>query len=214
MILLKTDDQSVATTDPLHHYYRFHSSIYDMTRWSFLFGRNEMIRELDLQPGQSVLEIGCGTGKNLQKIVELYPETELCGIDLSDHMLKKASSKLRGYTNVELIHGKFGEYPLNRKFDLILCSYMLSMTGKALKSIMENICLHLDEKGEVAVVDFQNTRVSWFESWMRKNHVTMNGSLTGDLSNRFSAKSVKLERAYLGLWEYVLFFGEKNIIAK
>lgn len=210
MIQLKTDDQSVTTTDPLHHYYRFHSLIYDMTRWSFLFGRNEMIRELDLQPGQSVLEIGCGTGKNLQKIVELYPETELWGIDLSDHMLKKASNKLCGYQNVELIHGKFGEYPLNRKFDLILCSYMLSMTGEVLKSIMENICLHLNENGVIAVVDFQNTRVSGFESWMQKNHVTMNGSLTDELSNRFSVRSMKLESAYLGLWKYVLFFGEKT----
>ena len=210
MIQLKSDDQSVTTTDPLHHYYRFQSLIYDMTRWSFLFGRNEMIKELDLKPGQSVLEIGCGTGKNLQKIVELYPETELWGIDLSDDMLKKASNKLSGYQNVELIHGKFGMYPLNRKFDLILCSYMLSMTGEALKSIMENICLHLDENGVLAVVDFQNTRLSGFESWMQKNHVTMNGSLTDELSNRFSVRSMKLESAYLGLWEYVLFFGEKT----
>ncbi len=29
---------------PLERYYRFHSRIYDATRWSFLFGRDKLVR--------------------------------------------------------------------------------------------------------------------------------------------------------------------------
>lgn len=207
---LKKRDISEAEQHPLQRYYRFHAAIYDMTRWSFLFGRDQIIRELKLQPGQSLLEIGCGTGKNLEKIKTLYPGTELYGIDLSEHMLQKASEKLRIYRDVELVHGTFGEHAFNRKFDLVLCSYMLSMTGSELENILQSITQHLHDGGQIAVADFHHTRLPWFELWMQKNHVSMSGNLTEHLCEYFTSGLVRLKPAYGGIWKYVLFTGEKH----
>ncbi len=45
--------------------YRYQRYIYDFTRKYYLFGRDTLIRELNPPPGASVLEVGCGTGRNL-----------------------------------------------------------------------------------------------------------------------------------------------------
>ena len=83
---------------PLEKYYRFHSRIYDATRWIFLFGRDRLVKEIaaSFQPTR-ILEIGCGTGKNLVRLREMFPGVDLTGLDLSQDMLEVARKKLVGY---------------------------------------------------------------------------------------------------------------------
>jgi len=59
-------------TAALEKYYKTHSKIYDVTRWSFLFGRNALIKAIAryCRP-EWILEIGCGTGKNLAALSRL-----------------------------------------------------------------------------------------------------------------------------------------------
>ena len=54
--------------------YRHQRYIYDLTRKYYLFGRDRLIRELDLKPGERLVEIGCGTARNLVRIARRYPE--------------------------------------------------------------------------------------------------------------------------------------------
>ena len=74
--------------------YRWTRHIYDLTRKYYLFGRDRMIRELDLPRGGSVLEVACGTGRNLAVISRAWPKAELYGMDISAEMLKTASATL------------------------------------------------------------------------------------------------------------------------
>src|SRR5688572_33390123 len=67
--------------------YRRQRHIYDITRRSFLLGRDPMIAGLAVPQGGSVLEIGCGTGRNLIEIHRRYPHACLYGIDISHEML-------------------------------------------------------------------------------------------------------------------------------
>ncbi|MEM1357475.1 MAG: methyltransferase domain-containing protein, partial [Bacteroidota bacterium] len=77
---------------PLSQYYQFQSRIYDLTRWSFLFGRKHLLASLPFRPTEplQILEVGCGTGHNLLRLAKKYPEAEITGIDLSTDMLAKA----------------------------------------------------------------------------------------------------------------------------
>ncbi|MEO0441817.1 MAG: SAM-dependent methyltransferase, partial [Pseudomonadota bacterium] len=45
--------------------YRSQSGLYDVTRKYYLLGRDQLIRDLAPPPGGRVLEIGCGTARNL-----------------------------------------------------------------------------------------------------------------------------------------------------
>ena len=43
--------------------YRLQRYFYDATRKYYLLGRDRLLNEMDIQPGQHVLEAGCGTAR-------------------------------------------------------------------------------------------------------------------------------------------------------
>ena len=69
-----------ARLQAIDRYYRVHARIYDQTRWTFLFGREDLMRRLaaTLNP-ERLLEVGCGTGKNLLELGRLFPRARLSG---------------------------------------------------------------------------------------------------------------------------------------
>ena len=74
--------------------YRRQRHIYDLTRKFYLLGRDRLIDELAPPPGARVLEIGCGTGRNLIRAAKLYPDIRACGIDISEEMLRTARANV------------------------------------------------------------------------------------------------------------------------
>jgi S-adenosylmethionine-diacylgycerolhomoserine-N-methlytransferase len=72
--------------------YRRQRHIYDLSRKFYLLGRDEAIARLRPAPGDRVLEIGCGTGRNLVKVAQGYPDTRLFGLDVSREMLATAAA--------------------------------------------------------------------------------------------------------------------------
>lgn len=74
--------------------YRGQRHIYDFTRKYYLFGRDTLIAGLDAEDGMRVLEVACGTGRNLARIGKAWPGTQLYGLDISAEMLKSARARL------------------------------------------------------------------------------------------------------------------------
>ncbi|HKJ31685.1 MAG TPA: class I SAM-dependent methyltransferase [Balneolales bacterium] len=198
--------------DILKQYYKFHSLFYDSTRWSFLFGRYKIIQRClksGIQP-DSILEVGCGTGKNLKVLTRDFPDSQITGIDISSAMLTKARNKVE-LSRVAL---KEDYYELEtfdqRTFDLILFSYSLSMMNPGWDRAIANACEHLKPGGHIAVVDFFDSNFSWFKRWMGVNHVRMDGHLKGELRKYFDPVDDQVKKAYLGVWDYLLFIGKKS----
>src|SRR6266446_4652210 len=67
--------------------YRRQRHFYDFTRKYYLLGRDRLIDGLAPPPGSRVLEIGCGTGRNLVAAARTWPQARLYGIDISAEML-------------------------------------------------------------------------------------------------------------------------------
>ena len=76
--------------------YRHQRHIYDLTRKYYLLGRDPLLAGLAPRPGDCVLEIGCGTGRNLVKAARLYPQARFHGIDISQEMLAAAQDAIAG----------------------------------------------------------------------------------------------------------------------
>ncbi|MBY8977469.1 class I SAM-dependent methyltransferase [Rhodobacteraceae bacterium NNCM2] len=74
--------------------YRRQRYIYDVTRKYYLLGRDGLIADLQPEPGQRVLEMGCGTGRNLILAARMYPQAEFFGIDISTEMLETATTNI------------------------------------------------------------------------------------------------------------------------
>ena len=84
--------------------YRTQRHFYDLTRKYYLLGRDRLIRDLAPPPGGTVLEIGCGTGRNLISAARAWPEARLFGIDISEAMLATARAKVARSENSALVN--------------------------------------------------------------------------------------------------------------
>jgi S-adenosylmethionine-diacylgycerolhomoserine-N-methlytransferase len=208
-----TETDSAAQASTIQGYYRLHAKIYDMTRWTFLFGRNRIIR-LAAEHGQPkrILEIGCGTGRNLRAMARTFPAARIAGLDVSGEMLRVARKSLAALARpVELIRRPYDQPVAEGKpFDLILFSYALSMFNPGWEDAIECARQDLSEDGRIAVVDFHDTRWSAFRRWMGFNHVRMEGHILDRLREQFLPREVSVRRAYGGLWRYMLFVGSKR----
>ena len=198
----------------LERYYRFHSKIYDMTRWSFLFGRREIVqRAAASRPdARQILEVGCSTGRNLRRLARLFPEAHLTGLDLSADMLAVAARKLGAYKDrITLIRKPYGEkFTPAEPPDIILFSYTLSMINPGWERCIGCAKKDLADKGVIAVTDFSDTNIEIFRRWMSMNHVQVRGHLLPELRKQFSPLESGEIRAYGGTWSYMHFIGEKN----
>jgi S-adenosylmethionine-diacylgycerolhomoserine-N-methlytransferase len=193
-------------------YYTLHAQIYDATRWTFLFGRHWIIDWLPFGRTEkiTIIEIGCGTGYNLKYLSQNYPKAKLVGYDLSKEMLNVADEKLRYVSNKLILRNEAyhteGSLP---KADVILFSYCLTMVNPHWQDLILQAKNDLKEGGIIAVVDFHNSPFSLFKRWMNKNHVRMDSHLLPFLQSHFQTKKYEIRRAYMGLWHYFLFMGEK-----
>jgi S-adenosylmethionine-diacylgycerolhomoserine-N-methlytransferase len=145
--------------------YRRQRHIYDLSRKYYLIGRDEAIARLRPGAGESVLEIGCGTGRNLIKAARAYPQATFCGLDVSREMLDTAAAAIAraGLTSriaiaaadatafdPELLFGR-------ERFDRVMISYALSMIPPwraalawALDVVAEGGSLHVVDFGDCA----------------------------------------------------------------
>lgn len=164
--------------------YRGQRHIYDLTRKYYLLGRDRLIDEMDVPDGGTVLEIGCGTGRNLAQIAKKWPEARLYGLDISEEMLKSASLNLRragcvdrttlGHADAANFDGLalFGR----TRFDRIMFSYTLSMIPDWQGALRQAAAL-LSTQGSIHIVDFgmQEGLPDWFRkallAWLAKFHV-------------------------------------------
>jgi len=160
--------------------YRHQRLIYDLTRRYYLLGRDRLIAELAPPPGARILEIACGTGRNLARIGQAYPGRRLYGLDISEEMLRSARAKLAGKARLARADAcrlepasLFGV----SSFDRIVLSYSLSMIPDW-KGALAEAAKHLTPGGELHVVDFgsQARLPGWFRSglraWLARFHVT------------------------------------------
>ena len=202
-----------ASSETLQRYYRIHAAFYDATRWAFLFGREQIIRELlrHAPSPQRILEVGCGTGKNLQALHRSYPDARLCGVDLSREMLGKARRKCAGISQLELHQQRYDAPLAPGSFDVVLFSYALSMFNPGWEEALRTACRDLAPGGILAMVDFHNSRFPLFKSWMAKNHVRMDAHLLPLASRLTTTRFVRECSAFGGLWTYHLFLGEKTV---
>lgn len=196
----------------LRSYYRWHAKFYDATRWAFLFGRRGLIATVadQVKTPERILEIGCGTGKNLVALAEAFPGARITGLDLSPDMLDCARAKIAPFADrIDLLHRPYDGLVAGEegKFDLVVISYALSMINPGFDEVIRLCRGDLREGGVIAVVDFHETRWTWFRKWMGVNHVRMEGQILAQLDAGYEAVVRRIGRGYGDLWRYVTFVG-------
>jgi phosphatidylethanolamine/phosphatidyl-N-methylethanolamine N-methyltransferase len=132
-----------ASAERMERVYERLSGTYDLIFDKVLQpGREEALRELALQPGERVLEIGVGTGL----VLPMYPrDVEVTGIDLSDAMLAEAHERIvrHGLRHVSVLRMDAAalDFP-DGSFDAVFAPYVISVVPDPARvmSEMARVC--------------------------------------------------------------------------
>lgn len=136
----------------------YYTGVYDFLH-EFLVQDTAFYRST-LDPARdSVLELGCGTGRVLLPLVEAGLPT--VGLDISESMLAIAREKLHGRTTAapwELVCGDMRRYDLGRRFGAILIpfnTFLYMHTPEDRAACLSTACAHLADDG-VLIIDVFN----------------------------------------------------------
>jgi S-adenosylmethionine-diacylgycerolhomoserine-N-methlytransferase len=216
---MTTSDPAGQHASLMDKVYRRQRYFYDLTRKYYLFGRDRLIREMALPEGAAVIEIGCGTARNLIRIARLHPTARLYGLDASTEMLKTASAALEraGLTHrVDLRHAYAEDLTpslFNRiePFDAAIFSYSLSMIpdwNRALRAASAA----LKPGGRLHIVDFGDLGRSGpvrslLKRWLALFHVEPREELLGSLEQQAAGSALRT----LPLRYAFLFTGDRKV---
>jgi len=151
-------------------YYDKFSRVYDIFSPKVYYhrARDAAISSLDLQKGQTVLNVPVGTGQNLEYFQNyLHGTGQIIGVDLSEGMLSKAFKKIssNGYSNVSLEQRDVAEINAawledfrknnpNTQIDAILCD--LGLSGfEDWEQVIQNFISVLKPEGRLVVMDWE-----------------------------------------------------------
>lgn len=187
--------------DLMDRIYRYQRHIYDLTRKFYLLGRDELIRALDPSLRGHVLEVGCGTGRNLIAAAQAYPLTRFYGLDISAEMLETARANIvrAGLSDrILLARGDATQFDAAALFgqptyDRVFFSYALSMVPDWRAAVEAGMHV-LAPGGRLHVVDFgQQERLprafrAVLFAWLRRFHVAPRAELPQVLADLAEAE--------------------------
>ncbi len=138
--------------------YNLLAKIYPIFEFTFLLPpgiRERAVKTLELSAGGRVLEIGCGTGRNLAHLLRAVgPQGAVYGVDASDGMLAKARQLCdrQGWQNVRLLQQDAGEMILPEPVDGVLFSLSYAVMPES-RQVLAQAWNYLRPRGWVVIMD-------------------------------------------------------------
>lgn len=145
----------------LESFYGKQADDYDTTRRGLLHGREDLFRRLPTPPGGVWIDLGGGTGANLELLGDRIRQLKsVCLVDLTPSLLRVARQRIarHGWTNVVALEEDASRLPLRLEdADVVTFSYSLTMIPDWYTAI-ENAWRLLKPNGQIGVVDFYVSR--------------------------------------------------------
>jgi demethylmenaquinone methyltransferase/2-methoxy-6-polyprenyl-1,4-benzoquinol methylase len=200
--------------EAVRHLYRRRAGRYDRAVWLFRLAgfrfdryRRLTVAGLGLTPGNTVVDLGCGTGLNFPLLEEAVgPSGRIVGVDLTDAMLERAHERVRaaGWANVELVQADLAGYAPPGGAAGILSTFAIALVPEY-DAVIARCAAALRPGGRLAIFDLKEPE-GW-PRWLVQVAAWANRpfGVTLDLADRHPWKSV---RRHLAEREYrELYFG-------
>jgi S-adenosylmethionine-diacylgycerolhomoserine-N-methlytransferase len=143
-----------SAAERLQAFYAPQADRYDAFRRRLLHGREELIRRLPAAAGDVVVELGCGTGENLERFGgRLAGLRRLTLVDLCPALLEQARARACRLSNVEVVEADVTRYQPPEPVDCVYLSYALTMV-EDWRATIANAVAMVRPGGTLGVVDF------------------------------------------------------------
>jgi ubiquinone/menaquinone biosynthesis C-methylase UbiE len=168
-------------------------------RWSFYVAATsrETLTRLRLNPTDSVLDVGCGTGALLHQLSGSYPCARLAGIDPSPEMLAVARHRLP--PGLELKQGWAESIPFpDGAFDVVVSCNVLHYIREPLLALRDMLRI-VRPKGKLVITDWSDDYLAcricdWYLRLFNAAHVrTYRAQQLTDLLNTAGATEIRTD---------------------
>ena len=215
----------------MESFYAGQAQRYDDFRRRLLPGREDLYRRIEPQAGGTWVDLGGGTGANLESI---GPSIQRCGkiylVDLAPSLLAVARERIarHGWNHVEAVEGDACTFRPACAADVVTFSYSLTMIPDWFAAL-ENACAMLKPGGLIGVVDFYVSRKyvpatgvrhgwltrTFWPIWFGCDNVVLSADHVPYLHRHFTATHFTEGRAHvpylpLGRVPHYLFIGRKR----
>jgi demethylmenaquinone methyltransferase/2-methoxy-6-polyprenyl-1,4-benzoquinol methylase len=117
----------------------------------------KVIKQMDIQQGNSILDLGCGTGRNASLMAKYIGDTgHITGLDISELMEKQFLKKFKGKANISFAKQRIDQpFDLNKQFDIVFISFVIHGFPHEIRStVIQNAFTHLKPGGIFYILDF------------------------------------------------------------
>lgn len=179
--------------------YRKRAARYDLAMWLYRLAgfrvdhyRRLAVDALRLEPGDLVVDLGCGTGANFELLERAVgPSGRIVGVDLTDAMLEEAEDRVAaaGWVNVDLVQSDLARFELPAGTAGALSTFAIMLVPE-LDEVIAHAAARLGDGGRIAVCDFKEPRwPRWlvrFAAWLNKPY-----GVSLDLADRHPWESIR-----------------------
>lgn len=152
--MLRGQSRSGSAAERLQAFYAPQATRYDAFRERLLKGRAELIQRLPAPAGGVVVELGGGTGSNMERFgARLAQLKRYTVVDLCTALLEQARLRAKSHPQVEIVEADVTRYRPPEAVDCVFFSYALTMIDDW-RAALANAVAMLKPGGTLGVVDF------------------------------------------------------------
>ena len=164
--------RAATQADSLAAFYAPQTEHYDRFRERLLRGRQQLIAKLPLAERAHVVDLGGGTGRNIEFFAERVSRIARYEVvDLCEPMLERARERGRVFPQLRAIHGDATTWQADAPVDAVILLYALTMIPNWRAAIVTSLAM-LKPGGVLAVVDFYVAAEQPLAGCSRHNWIT------------------------------------------
>jgi SAM-dependent methyltransferase len=155
----------------------------------YSFGCGNPLAFSDVQPGQTVLDLGCGAGLDLLLAVERVGEKgKVIGLDINDDMIALAKKRTSAFNNVEVRKGEIESMPVeSHSIDWVISNCVINLSPSK-QQVFQEISRVLKPNGRILISDIVADKLPW---WVRRSGVLNAACGGGVISERKYLEGLK-----------------------
>ena len=140
----------------------FTSKHYDKVMNIGSFGKykgfiHKAIADLNISPNDKILDLGCGTGRNVLLMNKYLSDSSLItGMDISENMERQFKENCKNFKNIEFINKRIDQpFKLDQEFDRVFISFVIhGFPHEVRKTVIQNAYNNLKSGGKFHILDF------------------------------------------------------------
>ncbi len=175
--------------------------------------RKRAVRALGLKPGDTVVEVGCGTGLNFPLLWRAVGvEGKIIGLDMTDGMLRRARvrAQRKGWTNIQLVQQDAASYEFPERVAGIISTFAITLVPE-FEQVIERGARSLRPGGRFVILDLKRPEKA--PLWLVKLgvHITRPFGVTLDLMNRHPWEAIERHFSKSSMRELYMGFAYLSI---